>query len=90
MIVTVFLTEGRWFKWCLVMVYIWCKRYTETQVMLYDALWRVRDEGIPLPLLELLGNMNYDMLSTSKCLLVSAIKPHRPIDCCVASINQLL
>jgi hypothetical protein len=25
-----------------------------------------------------------------RLVLVSAIKPHRPIDCCVASINQLL
>ena len=50
------------------MVYIWCKRYTETQVMLYDALWRVRDDAILLLLLELLANIDYDMPYTSKCL----------------------
>jgi hypothetical protein len=36
--------------------------------MLYDALWRVRDDAILLLLLELLANIDYDMPYTSKCL----------------------
>ena len=52
------------------MVYVWCKRYTETQVMLYDALWRVRDHVILNGRFRLPRRLSRAVLLTIRILLL--------------------